>query len=573
MRQFIAIMVLISIANICKSQIANYNDVIITEIFADPTPMVGLPNTEYIEIKNRSSQAFNLQGWRVGDASGSLGTINTSFILRPDSQVVLCTSSSVPLFAGIGTAIAVTSFPSLDNDGENLFLRSPQGKSIFSVTYTSQWHSNSIKRDGGWSLEMKNINHPCATTNNWGSSTQVTGGTPGQANSINTMASISEPLSLLNAFATDNTTILLSFNKPVDSLLSTVIANFTISNGLNIINAITLAPQLQVIQIKTNAPLVANTVYTVTVNNVKDCIGQNLAAPNTIQVGLTTTAAAGELLVNEILFNPRSNAFDFVEFVNPTNKLFNAKEIFIANKTGTTITNAKRLSETDRIVFPNEFYVATEAGLDLQNQYYVPKPNNIFELSSLPSFADDKGVCVFTNLSGTVLDELAYVDDWHFKLLDNEEGVSLERLLLTTATQNENNWHSAAVNKNDNKTGATPTGRNSQIFNGLISGDFSISPPSFSPDNDGQDDKCFINYSTTQAGYLGNITIFNSMGVPVRYLVRNALLSQTGFFVWDGLGEQGKALPMDKYVVVMEIFNLQGKRSTLKKVANLVRRL
>ena len=37
--------------------------------FFDPSPSVGLPDEEFIEVYNKSNKIFNLDGWLIGDAS------------------------------------------------------------------------------------------------------------------------------------------------------------------------------------------------------------------------------------------------------------------------------------------------------------------------------------------------------------------------------------------------------------------------------------------------------------------------------------------------------------------------
>ena len=51
-------------------QVANRYDIVIDELMADPAPVTGLPNNEWIELRNTSLSAINLSGWRIGDAGG-----------------------------------------------------------------------------------------------------------------------------------------------------------------------------------------------------------------------------------------------------------------------------------------------------------------------------------------------------------------------------------------------------------------------------------------------------------------------------------------------------------------------
>ena len=120
---------------IAHAQVANRYDIVIDELMADPTPQISLPNNEWIELRNTSSTAFNLLGWRIADATGQSGTM-PSYNLLPDSFVIVCTASAVAAMSAYGPAISVTSFPSLDNTGDVIYLRSPQNRIIHAVSYS-----------------------------------------------------------------------------------------------------------------------------------------------------------------------------------------------------------------------------------------------------------------------------------------------------------------------------------------------------------------------------------------------------------------------------------------------------
>src|ERR1043166_192585 len=154
----------------------NRYDLVIDEIMADPTPQIGLPNNEWLELRNTTTTPINLQNWRVGDASSQSGPM-PNFTLLPDSFVIICTGSAVAALSAFGATISVTSFPSLDNDGDQLFLKAANGSIIHAVNYTSGWYQNELKKDGGWTLEMIDTKSPCAGSNNWRASVNPAGGT------------------------------------------------------------------------------------------------------------------------------------------------------------------------------------------------------------------------------------------------------------------------------------------------------------------------------------------------------------------------------------------------------------
>jgi CHU_C Type IX secretion signal domain len=186
----------------------------------------------------------------------------------------------------------------------------------------------------------------------------------------------------------------------------------------------------------------------------------------------------------------------------------------------------------------------------------------------MPSYSDDKGNVVLLNAQGKVVDELAYNEKWHHPLIDNREGVSLERIDYGAAAQNPENWHSAATSVGY----GTPTYKNSHYrTDAQLKGTITISPEICSPNNDGRDDFVTISYQFSEPGYVANITVFDAAGRPVRYLQRNALCGIQGNFRWDGLGEKNQALPSGIYIVYTEIFNLKGKTRRFKNTVVLVR--
>jgi Lamin Tail Domain/CHU_C Type IX secretion signal domain len=570
-RFFLFLLVALLSVQYAGAQVANRFDVVIDELFPDPTPQVGLPATEFIELRNVSSVAFNLQNWRISDGT-STATITANFTLRPDSFVIICTNSAVPVFSALGPTIGVTNFPSLDNDGDVIFLRSREGKIIHAVSYTSAWYQNAVKSDGGWTLEMIDTRNPCMGMDNWRASTNPLGGTPGKKNSIDAVATDNTPPQLMRTYTIDSVTVMAVFDESLDSAGAALAANYSFDNGIGVpLSAQPVTPLFQQVQLKLATPLQTSRIYVLTVSNVTDCKANNIGARKTARAGRPVSADSLDMVVNEILFNPKSNGADYAEFYNRSNKVLDAAALFIGNRnTSGAISSLKKLSETPCLIFPGDFITLTGDANNVQQNYLVKNPDWLLTISSMPSFNDDKGNVLLLNEQGKLIDELAYDAKWHFALIDDEEGVSLERIDYNKPTPDKINWHSAASTAGY----GTPTQQNSQFRADLaVQGDIVISPKTFSPDNDGFEDFLTINYTFPDPGYVANITIYDAAGRPVRYLAKNALLGIKGVFRWDGLGENNNKLPIGPYVVLVEAFNLQGRKRQFKQVAVLARRL
>lgn len=566
--------VLLVICNIINAQ-ALRNDIVMDEIMADPSPAAllinGLPEMEYIELKNVSQKIINLNGWKISDLT-TTATINTSFILQPDSFVIICSTTSALKLSAFGRCLPVSNFPSLDNEGELLFLTSRDGRIIHAVEYSNKWYNNAVKSMGGWSLEMIDTKNACSGASNWKSSTNARGGTPGKRNAIDTSNPDQVAPVLLHTFANDSIHLTLIFDEPLDSLNAAITANYLVSDGIGSpVNAVVGSPLFNSVTLLLQQPLQHNKVYSVVSKNVNDCSGNKIGAINFAKAGLASAIENADVVINEILFNPKPDGCDFIELVNRTDKIVDLKDLYIANRPGGAVPGSlKQLSISSLFLFPNEYVTINENTQSTRQIYRPINPGAFIELSSLPSFPDDKGTVVLLNAMGQVIDEVAYTEKWHFKLIDNHEGISLEKIDINKPSQNPANWHSAATSAGY----GTPGYRNSQFMSALsVDEAISISPKVFSPDNDGRDDMVTINYKFPEPGYVCNITIYSSNGLSVKRLTRNALCGLNGYFRWDGLNEQDSKLQVGVYVMITEVFTLQGQVKKFKNAFVLARQL
>jgi hypothetical protein len=287
-----------------------------------------------------------------------------------------------------------------------------------------------------------------------------------------------------------------------------------------------------------------------------------------MQMNVLVAQRPFDLIINEILFDPKPGGTDYIELYNRSKQNIYLKNIKLATRNSNgQVSNAIKITSSEKMLLPDEYCLLTADSFSTARQFTILNADAVVE-TKLPSMPDDEGHLLLLNEHGIIIEELHYKDDWHFALLNEKEGVALERIHFNDSTQKPSNWHSASSTSGY----GTPGYRNSQAYiQQQMESRFQIEPEVFSPDNNGQDVYVTIAYQFPEQGYVISLTIYNSRGIPVRFLARNVLCGIKGFFKWDGLDENVKRLSSGIYVLLIAAFNLNGVQTRMKKTITLVR--
>ena len=542
-------------ANVSGAQTTNFayliaevpavGDVIINEVMFDETPAIGQPLVEYVEIYNRSTKIFNVQDWKLGDASSN-GTLASEWLL-PDSYMILTKTSGVDSFA---VATGVSSFPSLNNSGDNLILRSDLGVNIDSISYEDSWWNNS-SISGGVSIERINPNDPCSDASDWTASTDPSGGTPGAENSVFDPSPDTTVPEIDFLLALSPNYLEIHYNEGMDST-SLANATFVVSPTLTVQNNYVLSSPTDMQTLQFVESLVGSQTYTIEIQNVGDC-WLNMTSL-TGEFVLPEIAVPGDLVIIEIVANPITGGKDWIEIYNNSDKLIDLYNYQMANYDDDTIANFKQIEE-HVLIGSDEYVVFGEDIAQIAQYYSSVVPGNLYEMD-LPTYSNDSGTVYLIQPStpNVVMDRVAYQDDWHFRLLDNVDGVSLERIEPNGASSDGNNWHSAA----ESAGFGTPGLVNSQYYPAIANGEFGYTEDVVSPDSDGYQDVLQINYQMLEAGYVGHFSVYDDRGRLISRVVESELLGANGTFIWDGLRDDGTKASIGAYVGVFEAFQLDG---------------
>ena len=343
----------------------------------------------------------------------------------------------------------------------------------------------------------------------------------------------------------DSSSLILSF----DELLSADVSDFTLVSNVStlMVESATLQADQTSILVVFSQPMDPSILYEGTISGVQDLQG-NALQPTTIEWIYAVAAKAGDLLLNEILFDPRGNGSDYVEIVNVSDRYLDLESLVISNESS----GNNEVIESTLILAPKQYLLLTEDVAGTQADYFTSNPNRMVE-QDLPSFNNSDGNVTLIQDDNTI-DAFDYDEDMHFVLLDDTDGVSLERISLGAPTQQRSNWQSAAQT-----IGFGTPGLPNSVRVGAVGGaGIKLQKQTFSPNQDGSDDVLVVEMVYNKPGYVVNATIYSELGFPIKRLANNQLVPTEGALFWDGIGDDGRRALIGAYAIKVEAFHPDG---------------
>lgn len=266
-----------------------------------------------------------------------------------------------------------------------------------------------------------------------------------------------------------------------------------------------------------------------------------------------TSYAKGDVVINEIMYDPLTGNAEWIELYNPKNfgiKLtgwkFNESNSFI------------NVSDTCEFIFTPGSYLVISSDSTIFNRF--PDLRNlsanqklIFSSSSFSLSNDGEPLKIY-DAKNNLIDSVYYKSNWQNPNLASTKGFSLERINPLFPSNDASNWSSST-----DILGGTPCKKNS-IYLDVPNANttITISPNPFSPDGDGYEDNTIISYKLKSRFAQVRAKIFDSKGRLVKTLLNNQTSGSEGNIIYNGLGEDGQRLRIGIYIVFIEAIDDTG---------------
>lgn len=353
---------------------------------------------------------------------------------------------------------------------------------------------------------------------------------------------------LPNLSSTKDEVILYDFrNAMIDSTAYNVSRSFSTSTSLERISFV----------LKSSDP-----------SNWSFSLSHNKSTPGAINsISELPNHSFGEIIFNEILFDPINDNSEFIEIFNNSNNNIEIGGWKIEDQSKNILSIVNR----SFILNPNQYFIIAADSSIYNNYHWLDTEKNISVLSiSSLNLPNDGKKIYLKNLWNNVLDSINYSSDWHNSALTETKNVSLELINPKLNRDKGNNW-SSSVSEFD----ATPGLENSINVDNIASeARLIISPNPFSPDNDGFEDYTFINYNLTQPISQIRIRVYDSKGRFVRSIVNNQIAGSKGTILFDGLDENKNPLKIGIYIILFEAINTNNRIiEAFKEVVVVARKL
>ncbi|MCE1198601.1 MAG: lamin tail domain-containing protein [Marinilabiliales bacterium] len=523
---------------------------------ADPTPVVHLPDREYLELYNAGELAVNLKGWSLG--------LGTKKKLLPE---VVIPAKGYLLVAAVGGGGAdLKSFGSvlelsgfgITNTGMALTLANTAGLTVDSLPYDPSMHRKGAEA-GGYSLERIDPDRLCGSVGNWATSIAEAGGTPGKVNSVQATNTDRQPPAIVQSVWKEPSGLTIQWSEPILWQGRFTDHLFIRPEGPQI-DSVKWDPASELLTLWfLKGSLVNGVDYQGYFQGIRDECG-NAAEGLSVPFGIYHPAK-GDVRINEVLFHPFPGGSEFIELFNNSGHTIDLNGMWLALRDDNGDLKTKYpVSELSQRMADQSYLVLTKSISGITRFYKTPCEACLLQRDKLPVLSDQAATIVLMADEGTLIDEMHYDEGMHHPAMTETAGISLERAAASDGASKAS-WHSASADVGY----ATPGYPNSaELPKERTDQRVTLDPSCFSPNGDGFHDQMKILLKVPEADWILNITILNYAGTVIRKLVQNELAGTRSVWEWDGLNADNQRVIPGIYLLNISLFHPSGKHELFR---------
>ncbi len=364
----------------------------------------------------------------------------------------------------------------------------------------------------------------------------------------------------LNFSLPDNQSILIQFDEAI-ALSSLDDLDFLIEPMLELNQASIVGANENQLLLEFQTTFESGPEYQIEINGLSDNKG-NVMDPASFQFFVPVQPELGDVVINEILFDPFVGGSDYVEIINISDKIIDLQGVQIAN----LAKEEESSISASILLLPDEIIAFSEDTSTTRTQYQPITTARIHEMN-LPSFNKTDGNFSILLEDGSVMDSYDYTEDQHLSLLDETKGVSLERI-FPTGESIPQNFTSGVQSTNF----GTPGYENANFRNEIAMSEdiFDVENDVFSPNSDGDLDQLIMLINLPDVGYLSTIRIYNIDGQLIKTVWNNQITAQQDIARWDGIMEDGGKAAIGHYIIQYEAFKTSGETVRVRKHVKLL---
>jgi hypothetical protein len=259
------------------------------------------------------------------------------------------------------------------------------------------------------------------------------------------------------------------------------------------------------------------------------------------------------LVVNEIMFKPDGRDCEWIELLNASDGVLDLAGWTLEDSRG----KAGPIADGDLVVSGGDFLILVEdrevfgaVHPDISEQTYERPAGGWPSLNDADGPLGFADAVVIRDGFGSMVDSVAYCRSWC------SPGRSVERIDPAGATPDPANW-----SPHFGKSGSSPGAPNSVSFHLPTAGKaLSLSPRTFSPDGDGEDDLVAVTITLPGRG-LVRVRVFDVNGRPVRRLIDGDVVDSGRVTFWDGTCDDGSSAATGLYLLLFEARMQASERS------------